>query len=203
MATISDTQLERVKKLYSKELFSANEIAHELSVDIHAVYYFMRKHKIDRRNRRESNLAIFRKRPLSFSILEELTLNQDLLKKVGIVLYWTEGSKTGGNVDFANSDEKMCKLFMRFLREICRVDELRLRGYLYCHENQKADELMKYWSRELKIPLSQFTKPYVRSREVVSTKRRVREMKNGLIHIRYSDKRLLDQINEWIRDFSI
>ena len=78
---------------------------------------------------------------------------------------------------------------------ICGVDEKRLRMYLYCYANQDVEKIKKFWSKMTKISFSQITKPYIR--QDYSLKRN-REMKYGLIHIRYADKKLVRLILEWI-----
>ena len=107
-------------------------------------------------------------------------------------LYWGEGAKSleAGVVDIANSDPAILKIFLRFLREIIGVEERRLRVYLYCFADQDVGALIGFWSEELGIPETQFTKPYVRDR-FVSAKRR---MPYGVAHVRYNEKRLLIHI---------
>ena len=102
------------------------------------------------------------------------------------MLYWAEGTKKGDTVDFANSDPKMIKLFMRFLREICGVAESRIRVYLYAFDNQNIVALKRFWSKITHIPLAQFTKPYIRKTD---GKTKNQKMPFGMIHIRYNDKR--------------
>lgn len=92
----------------------------------------------------------------------------------------------------------MILIFLKFLRNICRIDEKRLRAYLYCYPNQDVNSLTKYWSKLTGISLSQFTRPYIRKDFSLGKKDR---MKNGLIHIRYCDKKLLFQIQKWIRQY--
>lgn len=85
----------------------------------------------------------------------------------------------------------MVTLFLKGLREIYRVDEKRLRVCLYCYANQDANKLLNYWSGLLKIPKNQFIKPYIRKD---FNENKIGRMIYGVIHIRYSDKKLLMQI---------
>ena len=117
------------------------------------------------------------------------------------MLYWTEGARTGTVVDCTNSNPTMIRLFLAFLRNICGVSESRLRVYLYCHGDAATMEAAKrFWQRVTHIPLAQFARPYVRT----STMRRQgRIMPHGLIHIRYSDKKLLELIQRWIAEYVV
>ena len=124
MATISDQQLNNIKKLYRQGL-SVKEITKKLNISIDAGYYFFRKHKIKRRTAKESNSLQFERRQVSFNLKKVLTSDDKQLKIAGIMLYWAEGSKWSGekNIDFANSDSEMIKIFLSFLRKICGIDE--------------------------------------------------------------------------------
>lgn len=119
------------------------------------------------------------------------------------MLYWGEGykgtpSSRSLGVDFANSDPAMIRIFMNFLRSVYILDEKRLRIFMYCYLDQNIQELMKFWSKITKIPLGQFSKPYVRK----DFKNGGRKMSYGLVHIRYSDKKLLIDIKNMIEYYS-
>ena len=118
------------------------------------------------------------------------------------MLYWGEGSKWDGErvVDFANSNSEMIKIFLSFLRIICGIKEDKVRIYLYCYSNQFPDKLIDFWSKEINVPKSQFTKPYIRNDY---NKNKTGKMKHGLIHIRYADKKLLNLIREWIKEYVV
>jgi hypothetical protein len=200
MGTIHIKHLKQIKSLYN-EGYSLREIGEKLGYSIHAVFYFFRKQEIKRRSARETNSFIYQRKPTSFKVKESLSPEEEILKTAGIMLYWAEGSKYKGEskIDFANSDPKMISLFMVFLRNICGVEETKLRVYTYCFVNQDINELLSFWSNLTNIPKEQFTKPYVRQEFKESKKDK---MKYGLIHIRYNDKKLFLLIMDWIKQFT-
>ena len=198
MASIHPSKLKQIKEWYS-DGFSARQIAEKLLVGLDAVYYFMRHHGIMRRNARETNELRFLGKPLTYRLATTLNHTQEQLKLLAVSLYWAEGAKRGHTVDFANSDVSMCQIFVEFLRKVCRVEEKKLRGFIYCHENQDAEALIAFWSKALNIPKGQFTKPYIR-RQGASQKKYPERMINGLVHIRYGDLKLLRQILTWIEE---
>ncbi|MEK7117227.1 MAG: hypothetical protein AAB861_00440 [Patescibacteria group bacterium] len=176
------------------------EVAKNLGVSIDAVTYFMRKYELKRRSFTEISQILFSKKPISFRLKKNLNQSDEILKVLGVTLYWGEGykSKKAKGVDFANSDPNMIKVFVNFLRKICDIDESRLRVYLYCYANQNPRKLLDFWSKVTKISPTKFTKPYVR-RDF--RKEKIDKMKNGLIHVRYCDKKLLIQILNWIEEY--
>ena len=78
----------------------------------------------------------------------------------GAALYAGEGSKTPGEVRFANSDPRMIRLFLHWLRTYFDVDESRLRVKLYLHEGLDLDTASSFWSDVTDIPIEQFRTPY-------------------------------------------
>lgn len=196
---MANLPLNRVRALYYKEGLTVHEVAEKLETTPSVVFKFMKKQELPRRTLHEVNRKRLSETPLSFRVKEKLSAEEKELKIAGIMLYWGEGTKGGHNVEFSNSDPKMIQMFLRLLREIFMVDESRLRVYLYCYADQDIKGLKNYWSTVTRIPVSQFTKPYIRKD---FQKKTGREMKYGLVHIRYSDTRLLRLIESWIKEYS-
>lgn len=200
MARLDKRYFNKVKKLYYQDCLSVREVAEHLSVPMNAVFYFMRRYCLKRRTFTEENNRRFLKQRPSFIVKEKLTLHEQLLKIAGIILYWSEGSKWQGEriVDFANGDPIIVKIFLNFLRKICRVKEDKLRGFIYCYDNQNVSKITEFWTSLAEIPKKQFTKPYIRKDYKPEKQGR---MPRGLIHIRYNDKKLLIKLREWIEEY--
>jgi len=193
---MSSLSIESIKKLYYEDRLSCKEIGDRLDVNQWAVLSLMRRKNLPRRSFQEANAVKFEKKPLSYVIKKNLSSTERKLKIAGLMLYWAEG-QTESFIDLANSDTAMIKIFLKFLREICGVNEKKLRVYLYCYANQDVNLLMDYWCRVTKIPTTQFQKPYIRYDFDDEKKGK---MKYGLVHIRYHDKKLFNQINNWIQE---
>lgn len=92
------------------------------------------------------------------------------LELAGAILYKTEGTRLRRNVryplgntfyyaiEFTNSDPILIKLFLEFLRKILKIQEEQLRCELFIYEDHNKEELELFWSKETRIPLSQFHK---------------------------------------------
>jgi hypothetical protein len=186
---LSEQQKKQVYKLYAQNL-SASLVAGKLNLSLNQIYRTLKKANIARRPPAENQRIRFERTPLSYRWPKRLNASERRLMEAALMLYRGEGSKTGTCVDFANSDPLTCRVFIGFLRRVCKVDKNRLRLYLYCFPDQDQQRLIQFWSSTLKVPTSQFTKPYVKQQTHKST----RIMANGLIHVRYSDKRLLNEI---------
>ena len=64
---------------------------------------------------------------------------------VGIALYWAEGTKTQSTVEFTNGDPNMIRLMMVFFREVCNVDERKIRAHIHIHESLNVQAAEIYW----------------------------------------------------------
>lgn len=129
-----------VNKLYHEEKLSTIKIASKLGTTEWVVLNFMKRNDIPHRSFKEANQILFDKKPLTFSIRNRLSKTEGKLKTAGVFLYWGEGAQLRGKnctVDFANSNPQMVKVFARFLRKICRIDEKRLRVFMYCYADQR------------------------------------------------------------------
>jgi len=200
VATIQPNKVNKVRKLYYEKGYSARKIAESFGVSIDAAYYFMRHHGLKRRTLKEEMSLRFERKALSFRRQKIKNAQMRTLQAIGAMLYWGEGYKgneltRNSTVDFANSDPGMVALFLKFFRVIYKIDEKRLRVLLYCYRNQNVKELVNFWSKLTQIPKQQFSKPYVR----FDFKKNTRQMAHGLVHIRYSDKKLLIEILNLIK----
>lgn len=173
---------------------SAQEIADHFGKTIWQVYRLMKQNSFPRRRPSETTGIKFRNSPLSFSFKSNLSQSEKLLWLSGLMLYWAEGSKAGRHVvDFANSNSDMVSIFLKMLRVVYRINEDKLRVYIYCYSNQDVDSIINFWSDLIKISKSKFTKPYIRKD---FDPNKIDKMPHGLVHIRYSDMRLLEKIKE-------
>ena len=192
-------RINRIKDLYWKESFTVEEIAKKLGFSPWSVYGFMRRNNIPRRSFSEANYVFYSDMP-QFKIKEKLSAAEEQLKTAGLMLYWAEGTLLGSTVDLANSNPQIIRLFLNFLRDICGVDNRRLRIYLYAYSYQDMNKLKSYWSTITGVPLAQFTKPYVR---IGNPNVSGRKLLYGLVHVRYNDKKLLDTIRKWVHDYTV
>ena len=77
----------------------------------------------------------------------------------------------------------MIVLFLKWFRCYFRVDESRLRLWLYLHEGLDLDAATAFWSDLTQIPTSQFGRPY---RAVADPSIRRAKHPMGCVSVRYS-----------------
>ncbi len=85
---------------------------------------------------------------------------RDLLL-VSSALYWGEGTKSLGGgrspgLDFANSDANMIALFMRFIREVLKIEEERIRAGINIYPGISEVKVRKFWAQVTGLPEDRF-----------------------------------------------
>jgi len=190
-----------IVKLYRDKFFSVQQIVEKLKISPSKVRHILDKNKIIKRKIGEAirclNITKFNKSV--FKIKKNFNKDEEKLKIAGVMLYWGEGTKSGGTVTFSNSDPIMIEIFIKFLRKICGIAEDRLRVLLHIYTDQDEKELKRFWSNITDISESQFSKSFIHKKKGGSYKK---ISQYGTISLRYSDKQLLTIINSWIKDYS-
>jgi len=131
----------------------------------------------------------------SSSEIKNLTKRE--VKLIGAALYWAEGSKTRrGLVQVCNSDERMIRFIMRFFREVCKVPEIKFRGYVHIHSHLNTKKAESHWSSVSKIPLKQFYKTYQKQNK--SSQNKKNSLPYGTFTIIICDTELFLRIRGWI-----
>lgn len=88
--------------------------------------------------------------------IKTITMQELLL--VGLALYWSEGSKKNGRLEFCNSDPKMIQFLLLWLEKCFDIPLTQLNCRVGINElHRNRDQVVKeYWSQVTQIPLTQF-----------------------------------------------
>ncbi len=80
----------------------------------------------------------------------------------GIALYWAEGFKKDKMAGFANTDPIMIKFALKWLQDQLHIpiESIRVRVGINQSHKYRTNEIEKYWSDLIGIPLNKFQKPY-------------------------------------------
>jgi len=104
----------------------------------------------------------------------------------GAALYAGEGSKTGNEASFANTNPAMIGMYCAWLRRFFDIDESRLRARLYLHRGLDLEKATQFWSSVTAIPVEQFHSPY---RAEPNPSLRQSKHVHGCLTVRYSCSR--------------
>jgi hypothetical protein len=86
----------------------------------------------------------------------------------GLFLYWGEGTKAQNSlVALTNTNPEMIKFFIKWL-ELFNVKRKDLRIKLHLYSDMNIKENLDFWSKEIKIPIEQFYKSYIKKNSIKS-----------------------------------
>lgn len=204
--------------LLRKEGKSYNEIQSELGIAKSTLSYWLKDLKLSEnalirlnnrsrigtkalieRNKAQTKKAKQRKICIERSAIKEITqIDLEKLKLIGAALYFGEGGKTPGRVDFTNSNPDTIKIMMKFFRLICKVPDNKFRMQLNIHNLENVAEAKRFWAEITGLNSTNFIKTSI-SISKYSKKRRRKKLPFGTIQIRISDVKLFHKIMGWIK----
>jgi len=185
--------------------YSFGEIAKKLQIAKSTAHLWVKKVELDEKALKELNkkrilarlkgLKVLKKnrvqtrkqiKTLAIKSIGETHLNIGMKKLLCSFLYWGEGSKNTNSLTFTNSSQEMIIIFLSLLRTSFILDERKFRALIHIHEYHNENEIKNYWSKITEIPLSQFTKSYLKPH----TGKNSKEGYKGTISIRYYDYKI-------------
>jgi hypothetical protein len=113
-----------------------------------------------KRLKRRTNSKIERLQKVGIKKLGKLSKRE--LFVAGAVLYWAEGFKKDSQAGLGSLDPNMIKFYIKWLG-ICfgyQNSDLIFRVTVNISHKHRIDEIEKYWSKTLGVPLAQFQKPF-------------------------------------------
>jgi hypothetical protein len=110
---------------------------------------------------------------------EITSLDSDVFKMLGAVLYWCEGNKNK-SMAITNSDPRIIEFSVRWFKEIANISPERLKAYLHIHYGNDEKKIKRYWSTLTGIPLKNFGKSFIKPK---GTGHRKNILPNGIIRI--------------------
>lgn len=183
-----------LERMYVQEKHSMQEIADALGCSVHKVQYWMDKHGMARRGWSEATYTKLNPNGHPFTLSEPTTAVEHELFTLGVSLYIGEGTKKSADVRLANSDPKVIRAFLRFLRETCGVQENKIKAWLNIFDDVDLEKALAYWQRETGLSKSQFDKSVIRPSRSGNCKNK---SEFGTLTVIVSNTRLAKIIKEW------
>lgn len=194
------TEIKEIVSLYVSGK-SAAEIGKGLGISWRKVIYLMDKHGIKRRSRSEAIYCKHNPNGDPFKIRKQLTLEQERLKAIALGLYWGESSKYNPiSIRLTNSDPSLLRTFIKFLREVCGVNAEKIRLWLIIHPDISSEKAEEYWSYQLNVPLSQFSKTIVIDHHGNGTYKK--KSIYGTATVCVHNMKLRQIIQRWLEDYA-
>lgn len=125
-------------------------------------------------------------------------LKNNLLFIAGLMLYWGEGDSNVKNcsIRLANSDSKMIALFFKFLKEIAKIPEEKIKIGLILYPDLNDIKCKEYWSQKTGVKINQFIKS-----TYVKGKHHTKRLTNGIAVIYFTNRGFKEKLFAWIKLF--
>lgn len=125
---------------------------------------------------------------------------------IGVILYWTEGSKEkeyrpGSTLKFSNMDPRMIRVFLLWLKNVCKVPDNMIVCQVALHENHtdRVPEVKKHWEQVTGFGPENFRNVMFKKNKISGTKRKnTGENYFGLLQVSVlRSSQLVRQIAGW------
>lgn len=113
----------------------------------------------------------------------------------GIALYWAEGGKRTNQWQFVNSDHYMQQVMIKWLLQYGEITTKDIRCRLFVHKAYQSDDLLRWWSKELRISTKNFLNTIVKP-SVFKARKRLHYKGCLRLEVR-SSKALLNKMRFW------
>lgn len=131
-------------------------------------------------------------------------LSKQELLLIGSALYWGEGSVRESNsnfahrISFSNSDPRMVRIFMRYLREILNINDEKIYPEIQLHPNIEEYKTRKFWSDITGLQENRFFiyRPISRASKF---KRPKNFLPHGTLNIKVNKRQLFYEIKGYIQ----
>lgn len=125
--------------------------------------------------------------------IDLLPLSRKELLVAGLFLYWGEGRKAiTSSLSLNNTDPDVVKFYYYWLINILNIPKEKIRVALHVYKDMNVKGTINYWSRELRIPRSQFVKPYIK--ESLRSNINQKGFGHGTCGLYINDQRLKEQV---------
>ena len=180
---------------------SISEVAVLFGLSTRKVREVLSGNSVSIRNHKEASYIKYNRSGDPFDVLTKLTPEEEHLKAMALGLYLTEGNtKNKNSVRFSNSEPALVKIFVKFLKVVCGVDNDKIKLSLIVYPDVGRRKAKGYWAKFLGLPIAQFTKTTVlKSRSGASIKK---HSEFGTITVYVHNTKLLGIIKDWAREYA-
>lgn len=127
---------------------------------------------------------------------------------IGITLYWAEGAKEkdyapGSGISFTNTDPRMIRFFLKWLKTAAFVEEKDITLSIYIHDTKKNDLplIVEFWSQCTGFPKESLSRIYFKKSKSHTNRRNIGRLYFGTLNIKVkASSRLNRKISGWIQE---
>lgn len=128
----------------------------------------------------------------------------NLLFVSGCMMHWAEGEKDKNIASISNTDLYFLKLWMRFIKRFFSTQTTNFRAKISCYldNGQTQEQIESYWSEQLSLSRSCFTKTTIIKKHPMSTGAKRNRHPYGIVRITVYSTKIVQQIWGAIKFFA-
>lgn len=188
--------------LYTVQKKSIREIAMLLGFSTHKISYWLLKYNIQVRNKSDA-IYVRKNEKKNHFVTRPLNVHDpEFLFGVGCGAYWSNGrvSEKTRSFELSGVDPRLLRICINFIERVFGIKKSEIRISIRIKEGNNIRDAIKYWTRELEVPRSQFQKKTVVFRNIGKSEKR--NIPYGVATIRVHDKRFKEIFLEAIKNIS-
>ena len=131
------------------------------------------------------------------------SVSKNNLKFIGSALYWAEGgTKNRHCLRFANSNPKIIKVIIKFFREICNIQDEKIKARIHLYPSIDQQKATTYWKTITGLSKNNFHPPQTQISRSSKRKRPRNTLPYGTLHLTVCSTQLACQVKGWIKGIS-
>lgn len=119
------------------------------------------------------------------------------------MLYWAEGAKARNQLQFANSDPSLARVFVDFLRTYFDISDalIRITCNLFADHLERQREIEQFWLDTLRLPNTSLCPSVVNVYSRYTKKKRTNRLPYGTCRVVVSRTRVIQSIYGSIQEY--
>jgi len=185
----------RIPKSTLSGWFSSSEWSQEIKKDLNIVARKNHTVRIEELNKiRGENLEKLYEQARQEALQDFEVLKYHPTFISGIMLYWGEGDKASPHrVSLTNTDPAMIKIFMIFLKEVCGIDERKIKAWLLLSPDIQEEFCKKHWVAEAGLQNITFNKSII-----IAGRHKTKRLGYGVCTVLVSSRYFKEKMLLWI-----
>ena len=115
----------------------------------------------------------------------------------GVMLYWGEGDKASKHrVSLTNTDPAMIKIFINFLKDVCDINDEKIKAWLLLYPDLQETNCKEYWIKEAGLQNITFNKSIY-----IDGRHKTKRLGYGVCTVGVSSRYFKEKVLLWISLF--
>lgn len=113
----------------------------------------------------------------------------------GLMIYWGEGDKRSKyRCGIANTEPLMIKVFLRFLKEVCKIEDQKVAAWLLLYPDLNDKVCRKFWKEKTGLSNDSF-----RNSITIQGRSSLRRLGHGVCNVAFHNRYFKEKMLAWLQ----